>query len=186
MVCAATAPVGWSDPRVKDSKQLSQKQRSGIYAEFAHNDKFPSTVVEVSSEEIDAVGVYAALQSAHTKALRAVFAKSPGEHLAIIDGSLPVDTMGLDFPVVALPKADMLVPECSLASILAKTIQVDAMLALDKVYPEYGFSSSKGYGTPAHKAALAKYGPCPAHRKCYSPIRRALEKQKAETDLALF
>jgi ribonuclease HII len=37
---------------------------------------------------------------------------------------------------------------------------------------------NKGYGTRAHEEALAKYGPCPIHRKSYAPIKRWLEEHK--------
>jgi ribonuclease HII len=39
--------------------------------------------------------------------------------------------------------------------------------ALDKQYPQYGFALHKGYGTKAHREAILKYGPCPAHRMSF-------------------
>ena len=41
------------------------------------------------------------------------------------------------------------------------------MAEYDKIYPEYGFASNKGYGTAAHIAALKEYGPCEIHRKSF-------------------
>ena len=37
----------------------------------------------------------------------------------------------------------------------------------DKVFPEYGFASNKGYGAAAHIEALKKYGATPIHRKTF-------------------
>ena len=37
----------------------------------------------------------------------------------------------------------------------------------DKVFPEYGFASNKGYGSADHIAALKKYGETPIHRKTF-------------------
>ena len=37
----------------------------------------------------------------------------------------------------------------------------------DKIYPEYGFTAHKGYGTAKHIAAIKQYGPCPLHRKSF-------------------
>lgn len=50
------------------------------------------------------------------------------------------------------------------ARLVAKETRDRYMEELDRIYPEYGFAQHKGFGTPAHRAALARYGPCPAHR----------------------
>ncbi|MGH7975467.1 MAG: ribonuclease HII, partial [Limisphaerales bacterium] len=36
---------------------------------------------------------------------------------------------------------------------------------------DYGFAEHKGYGTARHLAAIAKYGPCPIHRKSFAPLK---------------
>ena len=41
------------------------------------------------------------------------------------------------------------------------------MVEYDKVMPEYGFASNKGYGSAAHIAALKKYGASPIHRQSF-------------------
>ena len=56
------------------------------------------------------------------------------------------------------------------ASILAKTDRDAILISLDRDYPQYGFCRHKGYGTPEHLAALAAHGPCPAHRRSFSPV----------------
>ena len=62
------------------------------------------------------------------------------------------------------------------ASILAKTARDRLMIELDGRYPGYGFASHKGYNAPAHQAALKVLGPCPAHRRGWSPIKALLEE----------
>ena len=37
----------------------------------------------------------------------------------------------------------------------------------DKIMPQYGFASNKGYGAAAHIEALKKYGPSPIHRNSF-------------------
>ena len=70
----------------------------------------------------------------------------------------------------AIVKGDRSVAAISAASILAKTAR-DAMLdALDVAHPVYGFAHNKGYATQDHLAALARYGPCAAHRKTFAPV----------------
>jgi len=46
----------------------------------------------------------------------------------------------------------------------------------DRRYPGYGFARHKGYGTPEHLAALARFGPCPIHRRSFAPVKRAEPK----------
>ena len=62
------------------------------------------------------------------------------------------------------------------ASILAKTARDRLMIELDAQYPGYGFASHKGYNAPIHQNALKTLGPCPAHRRSWSPIRALLEE----------
>jgi ribonuclease HII len=55
----------------------------------------------------------------------------------------------------------------SAASILAKVTRDAEMIALSKVYPQYGFEKHKGYRTKAHMEALAKYGRSVVHRQSF-------------------
>ena len=61
------------------------------------------------------------------------------------------------------------------ASVVAKVTRDRIMLALDAVYPEYGFARHKGYGTRAHVEALLENGPTPVHRMSFRPVREAAE-----------
>jgi len=54
------------------------------------------------------------------------------------------------------------------------------MLDFEKQFPGYGFAEHKGYATPRHLAALHERGPCPIHRRSFSPMR------PVETELELF
>jgi len=47
------------------------------------------------------------------------------------------------------------------------------MSRLDRMFPAYGFARNAGYGTAAHRAALARVGPCPLHRLSFAPVRVA-------------
>ncbi len=51
------------------------------------------------------------------------------------------------------------------------------MIEYAKKYPQYGFEKHKGYVTKAHKEALAKYGPCPIHRKSFKPVQMVMKEQ---------
>jgi lipid-A-disaccharide synthase len=82
--------------------------------------------------------------------------------------SLPVAAVSVR-PVVG---GDRSVAAISAASILAKTARDQKLNELDSRYPAYGFAHNKGYGTPEHLAALARHGPCPAHRRTFAPVRQ--------------
>ncbi|MCS7164258.1 MAG: ribonuclease HII, partial [Thermodesulfovibrio sp.] len=57
------------------------------------------------------------------------------------------------------------------ASIVAKVTRDRIMRQYHKVYPQYGFEKNKGYATKEHLMALKKFGPCPIHRKSFSPVK---------------
>jgi ribonuclease HII len=61
----------------------------------------------------------------------------------------------------------------SAASIIAKTTRDAMLVELDGQYPGYGFAHNRGYGTREHLAALARHGPCPAHRRSFAPVVQA-------------
>jgi len=53
---------------------------------------------------------------------------------------------------------------------LAKVYRDRIMIDLDKIYPNYGLASHKGYITALHSEAIKKYGVLPIHRKTFANI----------------
>ena len=86
---------------------------------------------------------------------------------ALVDG-LPVK--GLPCESRSIVKGDALSISISAASIVAKVTRDRILMELDTQYPEYGFSSHKGYGTEQHLKALKKHGASPVHRKSFRPV----------------
>jgi len=80
----------------------------------------------------------------------------------------------LRVPVRAVVGGDARVPAIAAASILAKVVRDEQMLALHLVHPLYGFDRHKGYPTSAHLAALREYGVSAAHRRTFAPVRSLL------------
>ena len=60
----------------------------------------------------------------------------------------------------------------AMASIAAKVTRDRLVTDLEKRFPHYGFAQHKGYGTAAHRKALAENGPCPEHRSLF--LRKVL------------
>jgi ribonuclease HII len=70
------------------------------------------------------------------------------------------------------------------ASLIAKVTRDRIMRDLDKKFPEYGFAIHKGYGVPAHVAAIFKHGPCEIHRRSFNPVKTMVAKEKAAAEAA--
>jgi ribonuclease HII len=114
-------------------------------------------------EEIDTLNILHASMLAMQRAVEALGV--PPEEVLVDGNRCP----NVTYRVRAIVGGDATVPSISAASILAKTSR-DAMLReLDREYPLYGFARHKGYATPEHLAALQLHGPCPAHRRSFSP-----------------
>lgn len=80
----------------------------------------------------------------------------------------------LPMPQKAVIRGDLLIKSVAAASVIAKVERDREMDRLDKLYPGYGFSKHKGYGTKAHQSALQALGVSELHRKSYAPIRKLL------------
>ena len=73
----------------------------------------------------------------------------------------------IDIRQVPIIKGDAKSISIAAASIVAKVTRDRLMVKYDGIYPEYGFASNKGYGSPMHIEAIKKYGPTPIHRKSF-------------------
>ena len=94
----------------------------------------------------------------------------------ILTDAMPLRESGVDFciPHRAIIHGDALSVSIAAASILAKVARDEHLVRLDAVFPQYGLAKNKGYGTPDHLNALARFGPCPEHRKTYQPVKDCL------------
>ena len=161
-----------------DSKKLTPKKREALAPII--REQAAVGLGWISAEELDRIGLSQALCKAARAAVKQI--KVPF-HEIIIDGTVNFlrDTP-LASHVQVLKKADLLVPEVSAASIVAKVARDEYMYQLAKKYPGYGFEKHVGYGTAAHKAALEKLGPCPEHRKSFKPIAQYVGSTREKGD----
>jgi len=151
-------------PRLTDSKKLTRKQREALDVEIRQK-ALGIGIGWVSAKQIDTIGLSAALKLASRRAL-AHIRQEYGE--IIIDGTIAL----IDDPRVTLmPKADLLVPSVSAASIVAKVARDNYMKHLDDVFPGYMFTSHVGYGTAIHRAAIEMHGVTPLHRLSFAPLK---------------
>ena len=84
----------------------------------------------------------------------------------IVDGNREIP--GLDLYQQAVIGGDDIYAEISAASVVAKVLRDRVMMVYDGIYPGYGFAKHKGYGTAAHREAIARLGPTPIHRRSFT------------------
>ncbi|GAA5501705.1 ribonuclease HII [Deinococcus xinjiangensis] len=166
-VAAVILPGLAQDYPFRDSKQLTGAQRED-YAAEVRRVAVAYAVEHAFPDEIDRLNILGATHAAAARALA---------RLSVAPQALITDYLKLrtDLPLLAPPKADALSYSVAAASLLAKTERDALMLELDRQYPDYGFAAHKGYGAPAHRAALQELGVSPVHRRSYAPIRALLE-----------
>jgi ribonuclease HII len=161
-VCAAAVilPKELVIPGLNDSKKLSDKRRRELY-DIITQQAVSYGIAFATAEEIDEINI---LQATFLAMERAMAQLDPKPELALIDGNRAKD-FGL--PVQTIVKGDSLSASIAAASILAKVTRDRYMEELAEQYPRYGFEVHKGYPTKRHYAAIAEFGPCPAHRRTF-------------------
>ena len=150
-----------------DSKKLSEQKREKLYS-LIKERCLAWEVVEIAATEIDRINI---LQATLMGMKKVVEQLNPPPSLALIDGNHAPD---LRCTVRTIVRGDSLEPAISAASILAKVTRDGVMKKLHEEYPEYGFDRHKGYPTKDHLARLARFGPCPIHRRSFAPVRNLL------------
>ncbi|MFP4147562.1 MAG: ribonuclease HII [Halorhodospira sp.] len=169
-VVAAAVVLNAPLPGVTDSKRLTARRRTRAAAQI-REQAVAWAVGRAEVEEIDALNIREATFLAMQRAVAGVQAVQPVCEVLVDGHELPE---GLPCPARAVIGGDASEPAIAAASILAKTLRDAEMAMLDEVYPGYGLAQHKGYGTAAHRAALARYGACPCHRRSFAPVRRVL------------
>ena len=152
---------------INDSKKLTDKRRRALYEKIAEQALAVGVGV-VEPVIIDNINIYNATKLAMKKALLNL--QSPPDFL-LIDA---VKLYDISISSISIPKGDCRSVSIAAASIIAKVYRDDVMITYADSYPEYRFSSHKGYGTAAHRDALRKYGPTELHRFSYAPVRECL------------
>lgn len=163
---------------LKDSKKLSVKQREAWCAYFLSHPKIKFAIARVYPREIERRNISQAANlaafRAYTRLLKKIKEGNVNLHFrqnktgVFLDGGLFLKNKKWQKANVpgakTIIKADETIPAVSVASIIAKVHRDKFMRKLAKQYSAYGFEIHKGYGTAAHRAALAKHGPCEIHR----------------------
>ena len=146
---------------VNDSKKISESKREKLYDTIL-NEALSYGIGIIYQDEIDEINILQATKKGLTEAIKKMKIKP---NIIMVDALNGINTLGI--PYKSIIKGDAKCYSISAASIIAKVTRDRIMREWDKIYPEYGFSSHKGYGTAKHIAAIREYGPCPIHRKTF-------------------
>lgn len=143
-----------------DSKKLSARRREELFCEITEK----AVAYSVALASVYEIEKYNILNSALLAMDRAAQTLCVSPSLALVDGNT---VRGLSIPARAVVGGDGICPSVAAASVLAKVTRDRIMEHFDKLYPGYGFSAHKGYGTKAHYAAITQLGPTPLHRMSF-------------------
>ncbi|MER6997433.1 ribonuclease HII [Streptomyces sp. NPDC000410] len=184
-VCAAVTGLRRPPAGLTDSKLISPKRRTELAA-LLEDWVTSHALGHASPEEIDELGMTAALRLAAVRALEALPVRPDA---VILDGKH--DYLGLPWQVRTVIKGDQSCIAVAAASVIAK-VRRDALMAeleLESVCEPYGFAHNAGYPSPVHKAALAELGPSPYHRLSWAyldalPKWRHLKKVRVSAEAA--
>ena len=170
-------------PKVKESKQLSEKSREAWFSiiESARAaGKIDFAVSFQSEKSIDKYGISFCIKKCIADGLAKItgvgaagrpfsrgFAPDfhPDNFLILLDGGLKApDHFHNQKTIIHGDDRESII---ALASIVAKVTRDRRMRVLAKRYPDYGFEEHKGYGTKAHYATIKKHGLSPIHRRSF-------------------
>ena len=159
--CAIMKPDSFIE-YVNDSKKISETKREMLYEKITSEALAWSTGI-VWQDEIDELNILNATKKALTLAIEGLKIKPD---TILVDALDKIDTKGI--PYISVIKGDAKIYSISAASIIAKVTRDRIMKEYDEVYPEYGFSGHKGYGTAKHIQAIKEHGICALHRKTFT------------------
>ncbi len=176
--------AAWLDPArcpaelrggLDDSKRLGPARRAALFEMLEDSAARGAAALGLGAAgvaEIDDVNILQATLRAMARAAADLTANSGRTpEAALVDGNrLPE----LPCPAEAVVGGDGLSLSIAAASILAKVTRDRHMAVLARAHPGYGWERNQGYGTAEHRAALARLGVTPQHRRSFRPVRDAL------------
>jgi ribonuclease HII len=167
VAAAVVLPPVFNLPGLNDSKKISAKLREKLFPRI-REQALDYGIGLAHADEIDRLNILQATLLAMRRAIARL--QAPADYL-LVDGISPVP---LPLPQKTLKKGDSRSLSIAAASVLAKVVRDHLMVTYDGRFPGYGFAGHKGYGSVAHREAIARLGPTPLHRKSFRGVREHL------------
>ena len=163
VAAAVILPPEWHHPGIKDSKKLTARARTELYAVITES-AVSWNWCAIEPGEIDRINI---LQASLLAMRTAVLSLSPRPDYLLVDGP-----HGVKGPVAhaALKRGDQKSQVIAAASIVAKVVRDAIMETYDRLFPDYQISKNKGYGTASHMKALEQQGCCSLHRRSFKRV----------------
>ena len=149
---------------IDDSKRVPAARRERL-APLIRSSAVSWAITRREPGEIDRLNILRATIEAMKEAILLL---NPAPGCVVVDA---LKLEGLAVPIVAEPRADGRYLCVAAASIVANVARDQMMTELAQSCPAYGWERNKGYPTPAHLAALRRFGPSPLHRRSFAPVR---------------
>jgi ribonuclease HII len=154
---------------VRDSKQMTALARERLFPVIAQH----ALAIAVGVGSVELIDQRNILQATKLAMKEALAQLSPSPSALLLDA---LSLRDVSLPQRSLIQGDTRCLSIAAASVIAKVTRDHLMLALHQEYPAYGFDQHKGYGTPAHLAALSAHGATPHHRQSFAPVRAVLQQ----------
>ncbi|HUB60164.1 MAG TPA: ribonuclease HII [Puia sp.] len=159
---AVILPPDFFHPLLNDSKQVTEENRN-LLRPYIEANALAWAVARIDHDEIDRINILKASFKAMHLALDQLKLRPK---LLLIDGNRFIKYRRT--PHRCIIGGDAIFASIAAASILAKTWRDDYMRGLHFEFPQYGWDSNKGYGTPEHRNAIEKHGLCKYHRRSFN------------------
>ncbi|MBR1396914.1 MAG: ribonuclease HII [Selenomonadaceae bacterium] len=171
VIAAVILPPDLFIDHLNDSKKLTHNMREKLYDIITSNAiSFSSICVNI--EDIDKLNVYRATIDGMCRAVKSLPIKPD---YVLTDAMKVIFDNGIE--TKSIIHGDALSASIAAASIIAKVTRDRMTDEWHKVYPQYGFSHNRGYGTKTHIEAIRKFGPSPIHRHTFEPVKSILSNQ---------
>ena len=168
---AVILPPDFSNDKLNDSKQLTEKQRYQL-RDVIMREAAAYAVAKLDAPQIDEINILnASIKSMHL----ALDQLKVHPEFIIVDGNRFKPYNDVKYQTIV--KGDGKYLSIAAASVLAKTFRDDFMLQIDKEFPQYNWAKNKGYPTADHREAIKKYGITPYHRRSFRLLDTQLEFQ---------
>lgn len=145
---------------INDSKKLTAQKREELYHVIMEKAVAVGIGI-ISPQRIDEINI---LQATYEAMRQAIQKMEVSPDILLNDA---VTIPHVDIKQVPIIKGDAKSISIGAASIVAKVTRDKMMEEYDKLMPEYGFASHKGYGSAMHIEAIKQYGPSPIHRASF-------------------
>lgn len=174
VVAAVILPLGFKSNLIKDSKQLTAKQREQAYQVVLEN-ALDYAITIIGLDVIENINP----KQASVKGMEIAFANlNLQPNVCLIDFEQP-NFNNFQGITESLVKGDQKSLNIAAASILAKVFRDWMMSNYHQFYPNYCFINHKGYYTKLHADNLKKYGVSLIHRKTYQPVKDIINHNKS-------